>query len=274
MSLIDDIKINSLSEAYEILKGIGVDEELLEKAHKDGDLHPNGKWVWVSSAAGGKGDWRTLNGRTHKKHQATNSSGGATSAVTGSSDNGTDTTKQPSNKTAVMSSGATKSKGTINKKTTTISQNVTNKKATDISKKLWDKNPSEAIEKMLKKNNFRYSVHNISKNDKSLDIYDSWVDVGFNIFPDAGKEVPHHTGLYATHAADDKPFVFYIIDDFKRSKKNAEIFKGLKKAGYEEANNWKCPQWGAWRFVINSVDDLNTIKDVMRDALKWKRKNK
>lgn len=80
MSLIDEIKIKSLSEAQEILKAAGTEEILdFEKAHKDGDLHPNGKWVWVSSAAGGKGDWRTLNGRTHKKHQ---------SAVGGSSTGG------------------------------------------------------------------------------------------------------------------------------------------------------------------------------------------
>lgn len=44
----------------------------LEKAHQDGEMHPNGKWVWVSSANGGKGDWRTANGRVHKKHQETN----------------------------------------------------------------------------------------------------------------------------------------------------------------------------------------------------------
>lgn len=33
--------------------------------HQDGDIHPNGKWVWVSSAAGGKGDWRVKGGRIH-----------------------------------------------------------------------------------------------------------------------------------------------------------------------------------------------------------------
>lgn len=35
----------------------------IEKARvvrQDGDIHPNGKWVWVSSAAGGKGDWRVI----------------------------------------------------------------------------------------------------------------------------------------------------------------------------------------------------------------------
>lgn len=39
----------------------------LSKAHQDGDVHPNGKWVWVSSANGGRGDWRTQGGRTHNK---------------------------------------------------------------------------------------------------------------------------------------------------------------------------------------------------------------
>ena len=49
--------------------GINVPEEVeIEKAHQDGEIHPNGKWVWVSSAAGGKGDWRTRGGRTHNAH--------------------------------------------------------------------------------------------------------------------------------------------------------------------------------------------------------------
>ena len=46
--------------------GINIAEEMsLEKAHQDGEMHPNGKWVWVSSANGGKGDWRIKGGRTH-----------------------------------------------------------------------------------------------------------------------------------------------------------------------------------------------------------------
>jgi hypothetical protein len=49
---------------------------LFEKAkHQDGDMHPNGKWVWVSSANGGKGDWRTKGGRTHTKHSAGGNAG-------------------------------------------------------------------------------------------------------------------------------------------------------------------------------------------------------
>lgn len=30
------------------------------KAHNHGDIHPNGKWYWESSANGGKGDWRAI----------------------------------------------------------------------------------------------------------------------------------------------------------------------------------------------------------------------
>lgn len=39
--------------------------------HNDGDIHPNGKWVWVASAANGKGDWRVIGGRIHNqgKHE-------------------------------------------------------------------------------------------------------------------------------------------------------------------------------------------------------------
>ena len=33
-------------------------DEFAKAKHADGDMHPNGKWVWRSSANGGKGDWR------------------------------------------------------------------------------------------------------------------------------------------------------------------------------------------------------------------------
>lgn len=33
--------------------------------HKDGDIHPNGKWVWAASAANGNGDWRVIGGRIY-----------------------------------------------------------------------------------------------------------------------------------------------------------------------------------------------------------------
>lgn len=108
MSLIDEIKIKSLSDAQEILKAAGTEDILdFEKAHKDGDLHPNGKYVWVSSANGGKGDWRTLNGRIHKKHQATIGGGASSSAV--SSTTGASSKKDNSStKTTVVSKKSSK----------------------------------------------------------------------------------------------------------------------------------------------------------------------
>lgn len=36
-------------------------DEFEKAKHQDGDMHPNGKWVWRQSANGGKGDWRVAN---------------------------------------------------------------------------------------------------------------------------------------------------------------------------------------------------------------------
>lgn len=57
-------------------------DEFEKAKHNDGDIHPNGKWVWRASANGGKGDWRVA-----KKGS---SSGG--SGSTGTSD-GSDSKK-------------------------------------------------------------------------------------------------------------------------------------------------------------------------------------
>lgn len=35
-------------------------EDMLQKAHVQGDIHPNGKWYWESSVNGGNGDWRVI----------------------------------------------------------------------------------------------------------------------------------------------------------------------------------------------------------------------
>ena len=54
--LINEINIDSLQEAEEILKSAGT-EDLFEKARNVGDMHPNGKWVWTQLPSG-KFDWR------------------------------------------------------------------------------------------------------------------------------------------------------------------------------------------------------------------------
>lgn len=73
-------------EAYKSeLTKAEIDE--FEKAkHQDGDMHPNGKWVWRQSANGGKGDWRV----------AKPSRGGGSSKTTSSSSSSdSKTTKVP-----------------------------------------------------------------------------------------------------------------------------------------------------------------------------------
>ena len=58
----EDIKRQREAIANNIVKGFSNSDDLLEKAHNHGDVHPNGKWYWESSANGGKGDWRTIKG--------------------------------------------------------------------------------------------------------------------------------------------------------------------------------------------------------------------
>lgn len=161
MSLIDEIKIKSLSEAQEILKAAG-SEDIFEKAHKDGDLHPNGKWVWVSSAAGGKGDWRTLNGRTHKKHQAANAAGGnggGSKESGGNTGASSPTVKKPS--VANGGSGQTNS----DSETSTTAKKTSTKKTTSgnsLKSKLDD------IKRAISKNGYTANV----STDGSIVIYE------------------------------------------------------------------------------------------------------
>ena len=44
--------------------------------HNDGDIHPNGKWVWVASAANGNGDWRVIGGKIHNQAKQDKESAG------------------------------------------------------------------------------------------------------------------------------------------------------------------------------------------------------
>lgn len=60
---------DEIRKAYETL---GLDYDDIEKAkHQDGDMHPNGKWVWRQSANGGKGDWRVAKPGGNKSASAT-----------------------------------------------------------------------------------------------------------------------------------------------------------------------------------------------------------
>lgn len=57
MYIEEDVRKKREEIAANIAKSFGCD---FEKAHNHGDVHPNGKWYWESSANGGKGDWRTI----------------------------------------------------------------------------------------------------------------------------------------------------------------------------------------------------------------------
>lgn len=95
----DGLRIDSLND--EIFKAqeteVEYDDSIEKAKHNDGDMHPNGKWVWVSSANGGKGDWRTNNGRAHKKHSAGGNEGGSEKLDSQASKTDTSTLKKVAN---------------------------------------------------------------------------------------------------------------------------------------------------------------------------------
>lgn len=100
--MLDEIKRHHELTKANILQGFGInsEEELeleifkaqetdIEKAkHQDGEMHPNGKWVWVAAANRGKGDWRVYGGRAHSKLQA---GAGAASGGSGAGSSSTST---------------------------------------------------------------------------------------------------------------------------------------------------------------------------------------
>lgn len=68
----EDITKHRQAIAENIAKAFGED---IEKAHKEGDIHPNGKWYWNSSANGGKGDWRVIRNKKGTAGSAGNAAG-------------------------------------------------------------------------------------------------------------------------------------------------------------------------------------------------------
>ena len=64
--MFEEIKQRNSLVRDQIYKGFVGGEELLEKAHQEGDIHPNGKWVWTKLPSG-KYDWRVRKDGTAKK---------------------------------------------------------------------------------------------------------------------------------------------------------------------------------------------------------------
>ncbi len=69
-----NMEIDSVEEAEEILKAAGT-EDIFEKAHVHGEVHPNGRWYWDSQASGGKGDWRIIKKQRGENKEETTSGG-------------------------------------------------------------------------------------------------------------------------------------------------------------------------------------------------------
>lgn len=56
-----------------------MNKDIILKAHKEGDIHPNGKLIWRQAANGGKGDWRTIPKSQRGGAQTANNGGAADS---------------------------------------------------------------------------------------------------------------------------------------------------------------------------------------------------
>lgn len=63
--MFEEIKQRNALVRDQIYKGFVGGEQLLEKAHQVGDVHPNGKYVWTEYAPG-KFDWRGIKKNVQK----------------------------------------------------------------------------------------------------------------------------------------------------------------------------------------------------------------
>lgn len=65
MAVVNNIAKNFGYESSSDLLEKSEENEIEKAKHQDGDMHPNGKWVWRQSANGGKGDWRVASPSKH-----------------------------------------------------------------------------------------------------------------------------------------------------------------------------------------------------------------
>lgn len=152
--LIHQLSIGSVDEALDILKAAGT-EDLFEKAkHQNGDMHPNGKWVWVASANGGKGDWRTHGGRAHSKSQA----GGSTTSGSTTAPKQSDTPKQKK-----LRPVGTGTNGPERRRKSSSKPKYSEMSVDDLKKELVGKTLSEEENIKGKKTTTTYKITNVVK---------------------------------------------------------------------------------------------------------------
>ena len=117
----DNFSQENISKAY---------DDVFNKAHKVGDIHPNGKWVWTEIHPG-KFDWRVIGGRRNKKSASAGGSSSDSKAKTQSSGSKPSPTKKTATAASTKAPAAT-SKG----KAITMQDLPTFPNADDVSKLL------------------------------------------------------------------------------------------------------------------------------------------
>ena len=96
----DNFDQENISKAY--------DDEF-NKAHKVGDIHPNGKWIWTEIKPG-KFDWRVIGGRRNKKSASAGGSSSDSNAKTQSSGSKPSPTKKTATAAPVKTTAKPSSK--------------------------------------------------------------------------------------------------------------------------------------------------------------------
>ena len=61
-----------------------------------------------------------------------------------------------------------------------------------------------------------------------------------------------------------------LLDHIYPAKDNFEkaLFNEFQKLGVEEANRWRCAQWGTWKFIPRDPDELDKLTKVVVDLMK------
>lgn len=84
---------------------------------------------------------------------------------------------------------------------------------------------------------------------------------------------PTNTRNYAartfhTTSAGEGQFYLTILDSFKNYEFNKTLFDEIKSSGkLEEANNWRCSQWGTWKILIQSEKDAKLLIKIIKDCV-------
>lgn len=75
----------------------------------------------------------------------------------------------------------------------------------------------------------------------------NYIRLGNGVDISIRNKYPQRFGLFTSSAGDLYDIVFRVGD----RKENAGILGYLRARGYRELNDWRCAQWGTWKFKFN-----------------------